>query len=62
MSMQQILGVVLILVALLDAVLGIVVIGPRIADPRAGRSVMTGLLIGAAVMATIGVALLAGAF
>ena len=60
MTMQQILGVVLILVALLDAVLGIFVIGPRIADPRAGRSVMTGLLIGAAVMATIGVALLAG--
>jgi len=62
MSSQQIIGVVLVLTALVDVVVGFVVVGPRIADADSRRLVTLGLMTGAGVIAGLGIAFLLGAF
>lgn len=58
MSSQQVLGIVLILTAVVDIVLGFVVIGPRIPNADTRRIVTLGLIAGAGVLAALGLALL----
>jgi hypothetical protein len=61
MSGNQILGLVLLIVALVDVVMGLVVVGPRIANPQSRRTVVTALFLGAGVLTGLGIAFLIGA-
>ena len=61
MATHQLVGVMLIAVAMLDVVLTFVVVGPRIADPSRRRTVQLAILAGAGAMLGLGAAFLAGA-
>jgi hypothetical protein len=61
MSPGQIIGVVLLCTAFADLVVGLVVVGPRIPNPASRRTVVTALVLGAGVLAGLGVAFLVGA-
>lgn len=62
MSSQQILGVVLLLTAIVDVFVGLVVVGPRIANAQSRRLVTLALIAGAGVLGALGIAFLLGAF
>lgn len=61
MSSNQIIGTVLLVTALVDVVLGVVVVGPRIPDPDSRRTVLLALLLGAGVLTGLGISFLVGA-
>lgn len=61
MSMQQIIGLVLILTALVDVVVGLLIVGPRIANPQSRRLVTMALIAGAGILGALGIAFFVGA-
>jgi hypothetical protein len=60
MQTNQLIGVVLIAVAMFDVALVFLVVGPRI-EPSRRRTVQLAILAGAGVMLGLGVAFMAGA-
>ncbi len=59
---SQIIGIVFVGAGILDPVLGILVVGPRVEDERARKIVIGGLLASGATMIALGVCFLAGLF
>ncbi|MFQ5599781.1 MAG: hypothetical protein ACE5G2_04415 [Candidatus Krumholzibacteriia bacterium] len=60
MTVAQIVGIVFIFAAILDLVLGFVVVGPRIPEEGRRKVVQVGLSAGAVVLLALGAAFLAG--
>jgi hypothetical protein len=61
LTTQQIIGIVLILAAVIDVIVGLVIIGPRITNADSRRVVTLALIAGSGILAAIGIALLLGA-
>ena len=60
MSQAQIVGTVLILVGIADPLVALLVLGPRIADPRRRRIVVASLFASGALALGLAAAFLAG--
>ncbi|MFN7976473.1 MAG: hypothetical protein U0166_29750 [Acidobacteriota bacterium] len=62
MPQNQLVGMILIGVGVLDPILGFFVVAPRVPDPAKKKVVVGALLTSGALMVALGGAFLAGAF